>query len=181
MQCVHKDRCSVRRPYAVHSSVSGFFFGCLFSCVVPGSFAVHSRVFVVSSDSRIVRGCLLVVRLAHPGWKPCHLVAGSTTTSQARQEQLGSAAPPGQPFLLDYAVYASCSVSSSGALGRLPWGTQGFFWDALNKEFSFREEVRPGSRRLLKACPFLMTPSTQLNPRSLKEAGQSPTTRRLPT
>ena len=88
-------------------------------------------------------------RLAQPGWKPCHL--GCPRVPASRQAgtpwvHLGSAAPPGQPNLLDYVVYASCSSTSSGALGRMPWGTQGLFWDALNKGFSFRKEVRPGSR-----------------------------------
>ena len=167
MQGIHKDRCSVRRPYAVHSFVSAFFFGCLFSCVVPGSFAVLSRFssfpqILGLSESRrqspdwhsldgnlpiwTVRGCPLVVRRAHPGWKPFHLFSGSSSTSQSRLELLGSAAQPGPPFFLDNAVYASCSSSSPGALRQLPWGTQDFFFDTLNEKFSFRKEVRSWSR-----------------------------------
>ena len=110
--------------------VLGFFFGGFFSCVVLGGVDRLFEDFFVSSDSRIVResppvkgwhsldgnlpiwavrGCPPVVRLAHPGWNPFHLVAGSITTSQSRQELLGSAAQPGPPFFLDFVVYASCS------------------------------------------------------------------------
>ena len=83
MQGIHKNRCSARRPYAVHSFVPGFFFGCLFSCVVPSSFSRQFEVFLFflrfSDCPRVwhslggnlpiwtVRGCPLVVRLAHPG------------------------------------------------------------------------------------------------------------------
>ena len=49
-------------------------------------------------------------------------------------------------FLLGRAVYASGTSTSSGALGRTPWGTQGLFQDARNKVFSVREEVRSTTR-----------------------------------
>ena len=132
MQSTHRVRCSVLRPYAVHYFVLGFFFGGLFFL---RGFGRHFEVFFVSSDSRIVRESSPVPRLAQPGRKPSHLgcprvpasrQAGSpwmetfpsrscsSTASQARQEQLGSAALPGQPFFLDYVVYASCSSISSG-------------------------------------------------------------------
>ena len=145
----------------------GRFLRRSFSCNFLGGFHRLFEGFLVSSDSRIVRESPPVSRPAQPGWKPSHLgcsrvpacrqacslgwspshlVSGSSSPSQPRQELLCSAAPPGQPFFLDYVVYASCSLSSSGALGRLPWGTQGLFWVTLNKEFSFREEVRSWSR-----------------------------------
>ena len=142
------------------------FLGRSFSCVFSEVLTVSSRIssfpqILGLSESRrqspgwhsldgnlpiwAVRGFPLVVRLAHPGWCPSRLVSGSSSPSQPRQELLCSAAPPGQPFFLDYVVYASCSLSS-GALGRLPWSTQGLFSVTLNKEFSFREEVRSWSR-----------------------------------
>ena len=157
----------VRGKYAVHGFDSGVFFDGLFLTVFSEVLTVSSRIssfpqILGLSESRrqspgwysldgnlpiwAVRGFPLVVRLAHPGWSPSQNVSGSSSPSQARQVQLGSAAPPGQPFSLDNVVYASCSLSSSGALGRLPWATQNLFWVTLNKEFSFREEVRSWSR-----------------------------------
>ena len=73
MQGIHKDRCSVRRPYAVHSFVSAFFFGCLFSCVVPGSFAVLSRFSSFPQILGLSESRRQSPRLAQPGWKPSHL------------------------------------------------------------------------------------------------------------
>ena len=64
----------------------------------------------------------------------------------ARQEQVGSAALSGLPFSLKYLVYASCFSTSAGALGRMPWGIQGLFQDALSKVFSFQKEARSWSR-----------------------------------
>ena len=64
----------------------------------------------------------------------------------ARQEQVGSAALSGHPFSLKYLVYASCFSTSAGALGRMPWGIQGLFQDALSKVFSFQKEARSWSR-----------------------------------
>ena len=92
----------------------------------------------------IVRESPPVPRLAQPGCTPSRLVSGSSSPSQPRQELLCSAAPPGQPFFLDYVVYASCSLSSSGALGRLPWDTQGLFW--VGSKVMVKE--------LPKACPL---------------------------
>ena len=139
-----------------------FHWRSLFLSVFTVDLAVSSRISSFPQESRrqspgwhsldgilpiwAFRGCALVVRLAHPGWSPTHLVSRSSSPSQPRQELLCSAAPPGPPFLLDVVVYASCSLTSSGALGRMPWGTQGLFWVALNKGFSFRKEVRPWSR-----------------------------------
>ena len=64
----------------------------------------------------------------------------------ARQEQVGSAALSGHPFSLKYLVCASCFSTSAGTLGRMPWGIQGLFQDALSKVFSFQKEARSWSR-----------------------------------
>ena len=74
------------------------------------------------------------------------------------------------PFFLDYAVHASCSSSSPGALRQLPWGIR-----YSEQEVLFPEGSQVMVKELLKACP-----STQLNPRSLKEVDQWPRTRRPP-
>ena len=108
--------------------------------------AVSSRI---SSFSQILG--LSESRRQSPGWHSLDgnlpiLFLALPLRVRHVQEQLGSAAPPGQPFLLDYMVYASSSSTSSGVLGRWPWGTQGLLYVTLNKEFSFREEVRPWSR-----------------------------------
>ena len=115
---------NVRRAYVgVRSTQHQLerFLGRSFHCGFLGNFGRLFGSFLVSSDSRIVRESPPVPRLPHPGWKACHLVADSTTTSQARLELLGSAAPPRRPFLLDYVGYASSSSISAGALGRIPW------------------------------------------------------------
>ena len=133
----------------------GRFLRRSFSCGFLGGFDRLFEDFLVSSDSRIVRESPPVPRLAQPGWKPSNLGCPRVPASlahpgwcpcQPRQELLCSAASPGQPFFLDYMVYASCSLSSSGALVRLPWGTRGLLWVTLNKEFSFREQARSWSR-----------------------------------
>ena len=147
--------------YEVHGFDSGVFFDGLFLAVFSEVLAVSSRIssfpqFLGLSESPpgwhsldgnlpiwAVRGC---PRAGSPWMESfpssCwlfHSESGSSGTSLFRR-------PPGQPFLLDFVVYASCSLTSSGALGRMPWGTQGLFWDTLNKGFSFRKEVRSWSR-----------------------------------
>ena len=113
----------------------------------------ESRRQLASLDGNLpVRGCLLVVRRVHPGWKPFLLISGSTSTSQAHQELLGSAAQLGPPFFLDYAVHASCS-SSPGALGQLPWSTQGFLLGCSEQGVLFPEGSQVIVKELLKACP----------------------------
>ena len=111
----------------------------------------------VSSFSQILG--LSESRRQSPGW---HNLDGNLAISwrvpplRVRLVRNSLVPPPrrGSPSCWTTRFTLRAPFTSSGALGRLPWGTQGFFWDALNKEFSFREEVRPGSRRLLKACPF---------------------------
>ena len=59
-------------------------------------------------------------------------------------------------------------------------GHTGFLLRYSEQEVLFLEASQVMVKELLKACPLLKAPSTQLNPRSLKEAGQWPRTSRPP-
>ena len=97
-----------------------------------------------------VRGCPLVVRLAHPGWNHFHLVAGSSTPSQALQELLCSAAPP-SCWTMWFTLRALLLLRGLGAdaLGHtgslLGYSVQGVL---------FPEGSQAKVKELLKACLF---------------------------
>ena len=170
-------------------------------------FLRFSRRFVLtvssrlSSDSRIVRESPPVPGLAQPGWKPSHLGCPRVPASR----QAGS--PWMEAFPSHFWLYLYESGSSETAWFRRPasaallsglrglrfvvalffrgpgadaLGHTGFLLRYSEQEVLFPEGSQVMIKELLKACPFSKAPSTQLNPRSLKEAGQSPRTRRPP-
>ena len=78
--------------------------------------------------------------------EPCHLVAGFHHYEFWLVRNKLFRRPAGQPFFLNLVVHASGTSTSTGALGLMPRGTQGLSKGVLNKVFSFRKEVRSGSR-----------------------------------
>ena len=160
------------------------FLGRSFPCWFLGHFGRFFGSFLVFSDSRIVRESPQVPRL----WKPCHL--GCPRVPAGRQD--GTPWLETLPPRSGFHHYESGSSGTAwfrrparaallaglrglrfellyfcGALGRMPWGTQGLVWDALNNGFSFRKEVRPGE--LLKACPFFQGAANSTQPASREE------------
>ena len=190
----------VRRTYAAHGFDSHDFFDGLFLAVFSEVLTVSSRISSFPQILGLSESRRQSPWLAQPGWKPSHL--GCPRVPACRQ-----ACSPWMVSLPScFWLVLSESASSGTALFRRPsWaallsGLRGlrfvlpFFRGpgavALGHTgsllgYSEQGVFFPGGskvmvKELLKACPFSVAQSTQLNPRSLKEAGQSPRTKHLP-